>query len=230
MDVKGILFDKDGTLYDFNATWGAWAHLMLTAESLGDRGRFDALAETLGYDAANKRFRPGSIVIAETIGVVADHILPHLPDPDKPALMARMRDASAGVQQQEVGDLRAILTCLRDRRLRLGVATNDGETSARAHLERSGITDFFEFIAGFDSGFGGKPATGQLLAFCAQTGFAPGDCVMVGDSLHDLHAGRAAGMVTIGVLTGPAPAEELAPHADVVLPSIADIPAWLDQL
>ena len=50
---------------------------------------------------------------------------------------------------------------------------------------------------------------------------------MVGDSTHDLDAGKAAGMVTIGVLTGPAPREELAPFADVVLDSIAEIPSWL---
>ena len=50
---------------------------------------------------------------------------------------------------------------------------------------------------------------------------------MVGDSTHDLLAGQAAGMRTIGVLTGPAPHDELAPHADVVLADIGKIPAWL---
>ena len=51
---------------------------------------------------------------------------------------------------------------------------------------------------------------------------------MVGDSMHDLHAGRSAGMRTIGVLTGPASRADLTPHADVVLDTIADIPDWLD--
>ncbi|WP_342071804.1 HAD family hydrolase [Yoonia algicola] len=82
-------------------------------------------------------------------------------------------------------------------------------------------------MAGYDSGHGGKPAPGQLLAFCAETGLDADHCVMVGDSTHDLRAGRAAGMRTIGVLTGPAPREELLPLADVVLPSIGDIPGWL---
>jgi phosphoglycolate phosphatase len=51
---------------------------------------------------------------------------------------------------------------------------------------------------------------------------------MVGDSLHDLRAGRAAGMTTIGVLTGVAGAEELSPSADLILPDIGHLPAWLD--
>ena len=50
---------------------------------------------------------------------------------------------------------------------------------------------------------------------------------MVGDSTHDLIAGRAARMHTIGVLTGLAPRSELAPYADVILPDISHIPAHL---
>ena len=51
---------------------------------------------------------------------------------------------------------------------------------------------------------------------------------MVGDSRHDLEAGRAAGMRTIAVLTGVAKRGDLAGHADVVLDDIGAIPAWLD--
>ena len=50
---------------------------------------------------------------------------------------------------------------------------------------------------------------------------------MVGDSLHDLDAGRAAGMRTVAVLTGIAPRERLAPHADVVLDTIDGLPGWV---
>jgi phosphoglycolate phosphatase len=69
-----------------------------------------------------------------------------------------------------------------------------------------------------------------MLAFAAQTGLDPARIAMIGDSTHDLDAGRAAGMVTVAVLTGPASAESLAPHADVVLPDIGHLPAWLDAL
>ena len=52
---------------------------------------------------------------------------------------------------------------------------------------------------------------------------------MIGDSLHDLHAARSAGMVAVGVLTGLASRADLAPAADIVLDSIADLPDWLDR-
>ena len=51
---------------------------------------------------------------------------------------------------------------------------------------------------------------------------------MIGDSAHDLASGRAAGMPTVAVLTGPASRDDLAPHADVVLADIAPFPAGLD--
>ncbi len=50
---------------------------------------------------------------------------------------------------------------------------------------------------------------------------------MVGDSTHDLVAGRAAGMLAIGVLTGMAARSDLDPYADLVLNDIGEIPALL---
>jgi phosphoglycolate phosphatase len=112
--------------------------------------------------------------------------------------------------------------------LKLGLATNDTEAPARAHLAGAGVLDLFDFVAGCDSGWGGKPAPGQLLAFAGRVGVDPARSVMVGDSLHDLHAGRDAGMKRAAVLTGIAEAAELAPHADVVLPDISHLAAWID--
>lgn len=225
--IKGIIFDKDGTLFDFNATWGAWTRQMLEAEIGDDQAQFDALTEVLGYDASANRFFPGSVVIASTVDVVADHILTVLGDVSKVDLLSRMNAGAALVEQQEAVPLVDYFTALAAMNLVLGIATNDAEAPALRHLERAGVRSHFDFIAGYDSGHGAKPEPGQLHAFCAQTGLGAAECAMVGDSTHDLDAGRAAGMLTIGVLTGPALQEELAPRADVVLPNIGAIPDWL---
>lgn len=230
MKIAGIVFDKDGTLFDFNKTWGAITKTLIEAETSHDPGRLVDLATVLGFDYENAVFDPGSIVIASTSDAVADAILPFTQDSDKAALTARMTVATSDTPQVQVTDLRRLFSDLRSRDLRLGIATNDAEKPARANLAQANVTEMFDFIAGFDSGYGEKPAPGQLLGFCDRVQLDPRDCVMVGDSLHDLHAGRAAGMRTVGVLTGPAPKEELAPFADVVLDSIADLPDWLDRL
>jgi len=139
-----------------------------------------------------------------------------------------MEQLAAEAPMEPAVPLRAVLEGLRARGLVLGLATNDTEVPARAHLGGAGVLDLFAFVAGCDSGWGGKPAPGQLLAFSESVGLAPGRAVMVGDSRHDMEAGRAAGMATAAVLTGIAGAGELAPHADVVLPDIGALGDWID--
>lgn len=224
MRIEGIVFDKDGTLFDFDATWGAWTRIMLEKEA-GQGPALVQLADALGYDLETGQFVSGSIVVAEPVDVIAKTIVSVLPHLAEAALLARMNRLAAEVAQVPVCPLPDVLRGLSD--FKLGVATNDAEQPARAHLARAGITDAFDVILGADSGFGGKPGIGQLDQFCRITGCAPSACLMVGDSLHDLIAGRVAGMIPVGVLTGPAGRAELAPHAHVILPSIAALPAWI---
>jgi phosphoglycolate phosphatase len=225
--IRGVVFDKDGTLFDFQATWGAWCRQMIRDESGGDPILATGLADSLGYDLGAGRFRPDSVVIASTVETVAERILDVLPSLDKRALIARMNARAAQAPQVEVPRLREALERLSGMGLALGIATNDTEGPARAHLRAAGVEEMFGFIAGYDSGYGGKPGAGQLLAFAEAAGLSPGACAMVGDSLHDLAAARTAGMAGVGVLTGIAGRETLEAAADVVLASVAELPDWI---
>jgi phosphoglycolate phosphatase len=89
------------------------------------------------------------------------------------------------------------------------------------------VADLVEFVAGYDSGFGQKPDAAPVLAFASVAGVAAGEIAVIGDSPHDLVAAHAAGAVAVGVLSGPNRAEALAPHADVLLPSIMKLDGWL---
>ncbi len=227
--IDGIVFDKDGTLFHFQATWGAWTEGFIADESAGDAALRDALAQALGYDLARRAFQPGSPVIASTTAEIAAALLPLLPRDTAGTIRARMDARAMAMRNVEATALLPLFTTLRARGLRLGIATNDTEAPARAHLATAGIAGLCDFVAGYDSGWGGKPAPGQLFAFARATGLDPAACAMVGDSLHDLHAARAAGMVAVGVLTGMADESTLDQAADVVLASIAELPAWLDR-
>ncbi len=227
MRIDGILFDKDGTLFDFGASWNAWAGSVIDETARGDSGRASRLAEALRYDLAARAFLPDSPVIAGTNRDAAELAASALPEWSVEAMEEYLMDRAAEAEQVPAADLVPLLTRLRDKGLRLGVMTNDSEYAARAHLDRAGVTPHLDMLIGFDSGYGAKPDPGPLLAFAAQTGLDPARIAMVGDSTHDLIAGRAAGMLCIGVLTGPAREEELAPFADHVLPGIAQLEGWL---
>lgn len=226
MQIDAILFDKDGTLFDFAATWVAWTDSLIARLSRGDAEMAAAIAAAIGFDPVARLFVPGSPVIAGTPEEVAHVLAPVLRQP-----LSRVVDLlnSEGMAAPiaEAVPLAPLLDGLLGRGLVLGVATNDAEAPARAHLAKAGIEDRFAFIAGSDSGHGAKPAPGQCLAFAQATGLDPARVVMVGDSQHDLVAGRAAGMWTIAVTTGPTPASDLRALADAVLPDIGHLPEWL---
>jgi phosphoglycolate phosphatase len=105
--------------------------------------------------------------------------------------------------------------------------TNDAEGPARAHLASVQVLELFDLVIGSDSGFGAKPQAAPLLALADKMDIPAAACIMVGDSTHDLRAGRAAGMRTVAVLTGLAEAAELAPLANAVLPDVSHLPAWI---
>ena len=227
--IDGLLFDKDGTLFDFRASWGRWAEGFLTRIA-DDAAHARRLGRAIGYDLDSGTFSPDSPVIAATAADIAAALVSELPGRTV-ADLTEWIDASAGqAPMSEAVPLRPLLAALREQGLRLGVATNDSEVPARQHLANHGIADCFDFISGYDSGHGAKPGPGMCLAFARQLGLEPGRVAMVGDSRHDLEAGRAAGMRTIAVLTGIAKRDELEPHADVVLADIGAIPDWLSGL
>jgi phosphoglycolate phosphatase len=226
--IHAVLFDKDGTLFGFQASWGAWAAAAIADLSEGRDDRAAGLAAAMGFDPEAGRFAPDSPVIASTSAEVAARLLPLLPDHDAGSLSARLNRLAAAARMVEAVPLAPLMAELRGRGLRLGVATNDAAAAAAAHLAAAGLSGSFDFVAGYDSGFGAKPAPGMLLAFAAHTGLSPETVAMVGDSTHDLAAGRAAGMRTIGVLTGPAQPGDLAPLADLILPDIGHLPSLLN--
>lgn len=225
--IKAVLFDKDGTLFDFYATWGGWAKTLLLEESGGDAVLAARMGAAIGYDFEAEKFAKDSMVIFDTPPDIAAALLPFFEGETVEELTERLNAAAAKVPMVEAVPLIPFLLELEARGLKLGVATNDGEVPARAHLAASGIAGMFDFIVGSDSGHGGKPEPGMLNAFAAHLGLAGDAIAMVGDSVHDLVAGRAAGMATVAVLTGVAEHDELAPHADVVLPDIGHLAAWL---
>lgn len=225
--IKGLLFDKDGTLFDFHATWGAWAQLFFLEAAEGDDALAREMSRNLGYDFDEGSFRKDSIIIAGTPEEIATVINSHHANLTLSATIEKINRIASDVPQAEAAPLVPLLSRFRDAGFRLGVATNDAEAPAMAHLGKAGIVELLDFVAGFDSGFGAKPQPGMQHGFCARVGLRPEEVAMVGDSLHDLISGRAAGMMTIGVLTGLAEAEELAPHADVVLSHIGEIPDFL---
>jgi phosphoglycolate phosphatase len=233
MPIGAILFDKDGTLVDFQCTWGPATHAVITELCDGDAAAFERLCAVSLYDPAERKLLPGSPVVIETTwgyGTLWAQALGVPPTADFIANIDRLFFQITLDHLTPMGDVKALLGGLRARGLRLGLMTNDADANTRAQIQRLGLDSLLEFIAAYDSGYGHKPDPDPVLAFARFAGVAPAGIAVVGDTEHDLLAARAAGSIAVGVLSGPVPRERLEPHADVLLPSIAELDGWLSSI
>ena len=221
--IRGVLFDKDGTLLDIEVTWGPWAVGVLSRLAGGDRNLADRAGRAIGIDARTGAFDPEGPAVAGTLGEQAALLAPVL-GRDAGEIEDVLREEAKGVVPALIAPP-SFFAAFSD--LVIGVATNDGEAAARAQLERSGLGATFPFVAGYDSGHGGKPGPGMVRAFADWAGLDAAEVAMVGDSEHDLRAARAAGAVPVAVLSGPIGRARLEPLAEFVLGDITALPAWL---
>ena len=94
-DIKGILFDKDGTLVDFNATWLGIGDMMALEAAGGDRWKADGLLAEAGYDFVDKRFKPDSVFAAGTNMDIVALWFPRLSDEDQMLAVARFNEITS---------------------------------------------------------------------------------------------------------------------------------------
>lgn len=227
MAIRGVLFDKDGTLINFSRTWAPALRQAALFASRGDEALADRLLVAGGCDPATGEVAGGSLLaggtnrelaeawIVEVAGWQVDLLTRHLDE-----IFTRL-----GVPHAEaLADLPGLFNRLVARGLTVGVATSDCALSAELTLERFGALETVAFLSGYDSGHGSKPGPGQALAFCAACDLAPGEIAVVGDNYHDLEMAANAGAgLKIAVLSGTGTRDQLEPLADVVIASIAEI-------
>ena len=93
----------------------------------------------------------------------------------------------------------------------LGVVTSKSESLALRGLACVGLARYMDTIVGCDSCTRHKPDPEPVRLALHRLGCSPGDAVFVGDSVHDVLAGNAAGVRTMGALWGPFGRDDLAP-------------------
>ena len=227
-DIRAILFDKDGTLFGYEVTWAAWCERVLSELADGQAEVIEDMAKASGYDMASRSFQAGSLIVNgavdEIIALWQSKVPHHSSEHINQVSLRHLED----LPNVPVCDFGIVLGQLRGSGRALGIATNDYEASARAQLKEAGADGFFTFVAGFDSGHGSKPGPGMIEAFCRVLDLPASAVAMVGDSTHDLNAGRAAGVgMNVAVLSGPAGREDLSQHADILLNDISELPQVL---
>lgn len=226
-----IIFDKDGTLIEFDLMWGAWVDaLARRLEVAAELPLRQGLYPLLGVDPATGLVHAHGLMAATPMSRIREVVEAFVAEAGAgPATAAVAVDAAWHAPDpvalaQPVTDLPALLQRLRARVGTFAVATSDDRSPTMRTLAALGIEGEMAALACADDGFPTKPAPDPVLRLCRTLGIDPGRTAVVGDSPADLRMGRAAGAArVIGVLTGVGDRAGLAPLADVVLGSIADL-------
>ena len=107
----------------------------------------------------------------------------------------------------------------------LAVVTAKLASGAERTLRHVGLWEAFDVVVGADTVARCKPDPMPVRHALERMGRPAAEAVMIGDSAHDLVAGRGAGTATVGVLWGAVGREVLAPHADHLLAEDGGAPA-----
>jgi phosphoglycolate phosphatase len=165
--IRGVVFDKDGTLLDFHATWDTVFGAMLADFAAGNADKLGAVI----------RRPPGDLALVKEIEVAIESYAPAIPTPEPGAV--------------------ELLAALAARGVPMAVATNDKAARAEAQLAALGWASYFEAVIGYDSGFGQKPGPGMVRAAATALAVPFQDVAMVGDSSTDTGSSNAAGTITV---------------------------------
>jgi phosphoglycolate phosphatase len=234
-EIDVVVLDKDGTLTDFHSAWSVRYTRSVSAvveAARGDDALKGALYRTLAINAADGRFLQDCPIVSvkiadkaimvaavlhlsgvewsEAQAIVAEHMLPALTAPSEPHQICG------------IGNIRERVRAWKSAGLHVAIATNDNRAGTLAELRLLGIDRMVDAIVSADeSGLASKPAPDGLLHIAQTLGVAANRLAMVGDTATDMLAGRSAGAgLVIGVLSGLATADHLAPLADAVVPDI----------
>lgn len=201
--AKGILFDKDGTLFAFDSLWKVATMDFLTAVTT-KVAQPEVLAKKLGV--VNGEIKGNSILTSGTPYELANEIFIAGGFDSQLAAEKFVKDFFYQYLVRNLanikpfGNLGQLFSALRAKGYYLGIVTSDELQSTMTTLDYAEVTTYFDFIATSDH-YPTKPNPMALTAFCEQTGLTNDDVIVVGDSIMDIKLGQQA-KAGVAVLSG----------------------------
>jgi phosphoglycolate phosphatase len=233
-----VIFDKDGTLIDFAATWVPLIRKRssLLLKTLGRNGEMEALLlRAWGIDPTSGRIdprgpcpvspRPEEIII----GTMALYQQGYPWDEAKQWVTQAFDEADKTTDRRQllkpIPGIRRFLSQLKQNGFLLALATNDERRDTEAMISDLGWDGLFDRILCSGEVSQPKPHPEMVLSICRDLSVSPREAVFIGDTVNDMKMGKAAGLAsTIGIVEGGVTSrEELERVADIVMDSIRDL-------
>jgi phosphoglycolate phosphatase-like HAD superfamily hydrolase len=233
-DIQLVVFDKDGTLVDFDHLWGGkaqqWVEGMV--QHLGSSNSLKTqLYQAIGYDPnAQRVINDGPLAVASTpvLYTVAAVVLYqhgiHWHQAEQLSQQYGLTSLGAAPTAAEIkplGDVVGTMRRLVEAGVRIVVATSDGRMVTQATLPHLGITDSVDDLFCGDDPLPNKPNPTGMFHLAEKFNLQPNQILMVGDTVSDMLFGRNAGVAgCVGISSGAGDVLALQETADTVIPAI----------
>lgn len=193
LDVDAVLIDLDGTLLDTVADLAAALNAMLV-----ECGREPLPVTTVAAYVG----KGASVLVHRALGGGMDARVPVAEHEPAMASFLRHYERENGVSAVPYDGVMPALQSMRAQGLLLACVTNKPQRFADALLARQAMAPFFRLVLGGDALARSKPDPLPLLHAAGVLGVEPRRCLMIGDSVNDVLAARAAGMPVLVVPYG----------------------------
>ncbi|RHY61771.1 hypothetical protein DYB30_001029 [Aphanomyces astaci] len=215
-----VVFDKDGTLIDFNLMWGGWVESVAWKMEMTTRRPVrEKFFDAMGYDWVGRAIRSKGALCCTPMGelyqiahkVMVDEGMSvgdanaaldkvwHLPDPVETS--------------RPLGDITGLFLTIKKMGMKIAICTADNRDATVQTMHHLGVSHLVDALSCGDDQLPAKPAAEQ-----------------VGDTSTDMRMGLNAGCgLSVGILGGASSLDDLAREADVLIPSLAKLPKILFQ-
>jgi phosphoglycolate phosphatase len=206
--IKGILFDKDGTLVEFNSLWVestyAMIHSIVKEYSKDDMiEKSQEIAHLIGLDGNDVK-EDGLIAgdTSEDLSIVISNAV----QIDKSLIHKKIKGfyyeevVNKSDKIKAVGDLVALFKKLKNLDFRIGIVTADDFDVTQFTLNKLGINEYVDFIATADK-YKKKPNVEAMQVFCDQFNLQRNEVIHIGDTMVDMEFSKH-GLLGVGVLSG----------------------------
>lgn len=208
--IKGILFDKDGTLIEFMTMWHqVMTYIFDELEHIFhmDNDTLTALKHLSGYGPEG--FQKESMIQYVSTTDIISQWYQVMTNDSQPVSISRKQlmklfekhAVRKDIPIQVLEGVERLLQDLKSEGYYLGIATADTLESAEYSLKKAGIYDYFHYIGADDGQYEAKPSPQMAHAFCQQMSISPEALLIVGDSVTDMLFAQNSGAHFIGLET-----------------------------
>ena len=227
--TKTIIFDKDGTLINHEKIFGPWVIKLVKNLEIINTTK---IYEKLGYNPENNSFSFNSIVARGTNDDIRNFLYKFLleeknfKDRKQVVEFVKKKWISNEIHTKNIlacGNLTKLFEYLKQKNINIAICTSDDRKQTSETIKILKINRFIDYYICGNDETSSKPSPEPIFKICEKFNVKPSECIMVGDTISDIHAGlnSKCGKI-IGVLTGGYDNVSLQ-NADLIIESVDKI-------